>query len=182
MKIVWKNYKIGSLKIEAQITKYSKGDLKKLGRIYFLWLKLNNLIKKISTRGINIPEAITENAFCLIFTDCVRVVKLKGEKCSYDAINTKTGSKIQIKASSIDEDLTTFGPRSEWDELFFMDFSKGDGSFDIYNIDKKMIYEQKVNLKQTMTDQQELGKRPRFSIKKIIKLKKIMPVGKGSFT
>lgn len=181
MKIIWKKYKIGAKKLEAQITKYNRSDFKKLSKIYFLWLKLNNLIKSISTRGINIPEAITENAFCFKYKDCVRVVRLKGEKCSFDVLNTKTGTRIQIKASSVEEDLTSFGPRSEWDELYFMDFSKNDGSFNIFNIDKKYIYEQKVNNKQSMNDQQKMGKRPRFSIKKIINLKKIKPVASGSF-
>lgn len=182
MNISWKKYEIKNEKVEALVTNYEKGDKKFLKELYFLWLKLNQLIKSVSTRGINIPEVITENAYCLEFTDCVRVVKLKKGKCSYDALNTKTGSKIQIKATSIVKDLTSFGPKSEWDELCFMDFSKSDGTFDIYKIDSKLIYSRKVNATQTVRDQQKLGKRPRFSIMKLIEENNIKPVKKGSLS
>ena len=111
-------------------------------------------MKEISTRGINLPEALSENAFCLFFPDCMRVIQLKKGKCSYDVINTRTGSRIQIKASSIGSDLTSFGPRSEWDELFFLDFSAGDGSFKVYKIEPDWIYKHQVNKKQTFSEQQ----------------------------
>jgi len=177
MKIEWKNVAVKGRNITAKITTYEKGDGQRIKNLYNLWNTLNRAIKAISTRGINLPEAISENAFCLFFPGCIRVIKLKKGKCSYDVLNTQNGSRIQIKASSIEKDLSTFGPRSEWDELFFLDFSAGDGSFKAYKIEADWIYKHKVNKKQTFEDQQKQGKRPRFSIvENIIKIKNLKPV------
>lgn len=178
MKREWIKINMEDKENEALVTilDYNK-DLKEIGKLYFQWKNLNEAIKKISTRGINLPEAISENAFCLFFTDCLRVNKLKKGKCSFDVINVKTGSKIQIKASSTEEDLTSFGPFSEWDELYFLDFSKGDGTFFVYKIEQKWIYEHKINKEQTFKEQQKEKRRPRFSIKKdIIEIKKLKPI------
>jgi hypothetical protein len=136
MKIIEKDVLIEGRKVKAKITLKEIGDRELIKRLYFDWKQLNDRLKKISTRGINLPEAISENAFTLFYPECVRVVNLKGMKCSFDCINLKTGSRIQIKASSVISDLTSFGPRSEWDELFFLDFSSGDGSFKIYKIEQ----------------------------------------------
>lgn len=177
MKIEWRNIVVNGREINAKVTIKEKGDQKKLKKLYDMWARLNKAIKSISTRGINIPEAITENAFCIFFPECVRVVKLAKGKCSYDVVNTKTGKRIQIKASSVESDLTSFGPRSEWDELFFLDFSKGDGSFKVYKIEPSWIYEHKVNKGQTFKQQQEQSRRPRFSIiENIIKVNGLKPV------
>jgi hypothetical protein len=177
MRIEWKKYNILEKEIEALVTIFEKLDRWKLRRLYFRWKNLNDDIKKISTRGINLPEAISENAFCLFFPECVRVMRLRQGKCSYDVLNRKTGERIQIKASSIDEDLTSFGPRSEWDVLYFLDFSNGDGSFKVYKIESDWIYKHKVNQKQDFEQQQAEGKRPRFSIvENIIKPRLLKPI------
>ena len=177
MKIEWRNIEINKSIIKARITIYEKGDKKQLKKLYNVWSALNKAIKLISTRGINIPEAITENAFCVFFPKYVRVVKLAKGKCSFDAIDKKTGKRIQIKATSIKSDLTSFGPRSEWDELYFLDFSNGDGSFKIYRIDPNWIYNHKVNKNQTFAEQQSQARRPRFSIiKNIIKPGSLKPL------
>lgn len=177
MRIEWHNFSINGREVEALVTLFGSWDRWKLKRLFFRWKKLNDDIKKISTRGINLPEAISENAFCLFFPECVRVVKLRRGKCSYDVLNRRTGSRIQIKASSIDDDLTSFGPRSEWDELFFLDFSRGDGSFKVFKIEKDWIYKHKVNRNQTFSEQQAQSRRPRFSItENIIKPRNLKPI------
>jgi len=177
MKIEWKKLKVNGKIIDAKITIKEKIDRALLKKLYFDWKKLNDSLKSISTRGINLPETISENAFCIFFKDCVRVVKLKKGKCSYDCINTKTGKTIQIKATSVNFDLTSFGPRSEYDELFFLDFSKGDGSFKVYEIKPDWVYNHMVNKKMSFKQQQEKGKRPRFSITKgIIKTRNLKPI------
>ncbi len=177
MKIEWRKYQISGKEIEALVTIPETLDRWRLRRLYSKWKKLNDSIKKISTRGINLPEAISENAFCIFFPECVRVVKLKQGKCSYDVFNRKTGERIQIKASSIDEDLSSFGPRSEWDILYFLDFSAGDGSFKAYKIEADWIYKHQVNKNQNFGDQQAQGRRPRFSIvENIIKPRGLRPV------
>jgi hypothetical protein len=80
--------------------------------------------------------------------------------------------------------LTSFGPDSVWDEIYFVHFypnKKYDGSYNIYLIPNDLIYNQKVNATQTMRQQQELNRRPRFSImKEIIKPRLMKPVIKGT--
>lgn len=145
MKIEWKEFNIKGNKILARVSIDEEGDRELIKKLYFDWKNLNDRLKKIGTRGINLPETISENAFCLFFQECVRTVGLKKGKCSFDCINTNTGSRIQLKASSVENDLTSFGPRSEWDELFFLDFSAGDGSFKAYKIEPEWIYKHMVN-------------------------------------
>jgi hypothetical protein len=177
MRIGEQDILIKGRKIKARVTIKEVGDRELLKNLYSDWKKLNDRLKKISTRGINLPEAISENTFALFFPNCIRVVSLKGMKCSFDCINTKTGSRIQIKDSSITSDLTSFGPRSEWDELFFLDFSAGDGSFKAYKIEPDWIYKHMVNKSQSFQQQQEENRRPRFSIiEQIIKPKGLKPV------
>jgi len=177
MKLEWKEVEVGGKKTKALITIKEKNDREMLRELYFDWKNLNDRLKEKGTRGINLPETISENAFTLFFTDCFRVVSLKGMKCSFDCINIKTGSRIQIKASSVSSDLTSFGPRSEWDELFFLDFSKGDGSFKAYKIEPDWIYNHMVNKTQSFQQQQAENRRPRFSIiEQIIKVRGLKPV------
>lgn len=177
MRIAWDDIKVNGKMIKARITIKEKGDGKRLRIIYNMWNSLNRAIKAISTRGINLPEAISENAFTLFFPECVRVVELAKGKCSYDVVNTRTGKRIQIKGSSVVSDLSSFGPKSEWDELFFLDFSANDGSFKVYKIEASWIYKHKVNKKQTFESQQKQGRRPRFSIvDNIIKPRNLKPV------
>lgn len=176
MKINWKTFNINGKSVKVMATDYEPNDKALLKRLYFSWRDLNNEFKKISTRGINLPEQISENAFCLFFENCVRVVKLQKGKCSYDVLNIQNGSRIQIKASSIEEDLTSFGPRSEWDELYFLDFSRSDGTFDVYKVNPELVYKHQMNQKQSFKDQQDEGKRPRFSIKKVMAENGIGPV------
>ena len=164
MRIEWQDFKINGKTITARVSINEEGDRELIKNLYQDWKKLNDRLKLIGTRGINLPETISENAFCLFFPDCVRTVGLKKGKCSFDCINIKTGSRIQIKASSVESDLTSFGPRSEWDELYFLDFSKGDGSFKAYLISPDEVYSRSMNINQTFADQQAQGKRPRFSI------------------
>ncbi|MBI5797787.1 Bsp6I family type II restriction endonuclease [Candidatus Woesearchaeota archaeon] len=178
MHIKWEDIDVNHQKIKALITVKEKNDRVILKDLYSEWKNLSNRIRTISTRGINLPEAISENAFCLIAEDYVRVVKLSKGKCSYDCVNIKNGKRAQIKVSSTSSDLSSFGPKSEWDELYFLDFSKGDGSFKVYKIGAEWVYNCHVNNDQTFQQQQKQGRRPRFSIvDKIIKPKDLKPIG-----
>ena len=51
MKIEWKKYNINGKEIEALSARYEFGDRWKIKRLYFRWKKLNDDIKKISTRN-----------------------------------------------------------------------------------------------------------------------------------
>jgi len=114
----------------------------------------------------------------------VRITKsISGANTSYDCYNLKTNKRIQVKACSVLPDLTSFGPRSVWDEIYFCDFYKSgkwNGEFDIYLIDNALIYDHKVNSNQTMREQQQEGRRPRFSIfKEIITKGNLKPIKTG---
>lgn len=169
--------------MEVEVAHFDKKDAKNFKRLFDIWIELNSGLGKYG-RKVNIPEVLSEGMFC-VFSDSVRCQrKLKGKgSTSFDTINLKTGEREQIKASSIETDLSTFGPKSEWDKLYFMSFyndGKIDGTFDVYEIPNKLIYSNKVNRGQTMKHQQEEKRRPRFSIMKdIIKPNKIKPIGKN---
>jgi len=116
--------------------------------------------------------------------NAVRVPEnIQGAKSSFDCYQTENNRRIQIKACSVLPDLTSFGPKSVWDDLYFLDFLRGgqwDGSFDIYLIDNELIYNHPVNSDETLWDQQQQGRRPRFSIyRDIIEPNHIMPIKTG---
>jgi hypothetical protein len=101
------------------------------------------------------------------------------ESASFDTFNPKKMHAEQIKACSVEGDLTSFGPKSKWDKIYFLYFfneGKVDGEFDVYEIDSDLIYEMKMNKIETFVDQQKRGVRPRFSIKKLIDEKNIKPI------
>jgi len=169
--------------MEVEVAHFDNQDAKNFKNLFDVWAKLNSGLGKYG-RKVNIPEVLSEGMFC-VFSNSVRCQrKLKGKgSTSFDTINLKTGAREQIKASSIEKDLTSFGPKSEWDKLYFMSFYNGgklDGTFDVYEIPNKLIYGNKVNKQQTMKGQQNEKRRPRFSIMKdIIKPNKIKPIGKN---
>ncbi len=96
-------------------------------------------------------------------------VRTNGTARSYDAVDLVTHEGIQVKSTSIESDLTSFGPTSTWDVLIFMDFAPTgvvDGTVDIYRINthpRDIVLNRKKG--ETFTDQQMQGRRPRLSIK-----------------
>lgn len=169
--------------MEIEVAYFDKKDAKTFKRLFDIWVKLNNGLGKYG-RKVNVPEVLSEGMFC-VFSNSVRYQrKIKGKgSASFDTINIETGEREQIKASSIKSDLTSFGPKSEWDKLYFMSFYNNgniDGTFDVYEIPNKLIYANKVNRGQTMKLQQGEKRRPRFSIMDdIITPYKIKPIGKN---
>jgi len=158
---------------------FEESDRPWLRRSYDMWQKLSSNMRRVHARAINLPEGISESAFCLEY-GTARILDVKGgESSSFDTINLKNGNRQQIKATSIEDDLTSFGPKSVWDDLYFLDFfRKGafDRSFDVYKIPDDLIYNHKINRTETFRDQQKKGLRPRFGIKKkIIKEHAIQP-------
>jgi hypothetical protein len=169
--------------MEIEVARFNREDAKEFKNLFDIWVELNNGLGKYG-RKVNIPEVLSEGMFC-IFSKSVRCQKkLRGKgSVSFDTINLKTGEREQIKASSIKSDLTSFGPKSEWDKLYFMAFYNSgnlDGTFDVYEIPNELIYKNKGNRGQTMELQQKEKRRPRFSIMDaIIKPYKIKPLGKN---
>ena len=182
MKLEKHKIKLDGNEAEIEVAFLDKKDAKEFKRLFDIWKKLNNGLSKYG-RKVNIPEVISEGMFC-VFSNSVRFQKrTKGTgRVSFDTIDLKKERTEQIKACSIETDLTSFGPKSEWDDLYFMDFyrdGKLDGSFDVYLIPDKLIYSKSVNKGQTMKDQQGEKRRPRMSIKEIIADNKIKPVAKN---
>jgi hypothetical protein len=166
---------------EAELQYFEKKDRKWLRELYSHWSTLRTELKKAKARGPNFPEGISEVAFAIVFNS-PRVLSVKGTSGSFDNYDIKNHKRIQVKATSVKTDLSSFGPKSKWDVLYFLDFyrdGKFDGKFDAYIIPNKLVPIQIVKKKtnQTFKDYQKLGKRPRFSVKRnIIRPLKIKPV------
>lgn len=108
---------------------------------YFKWKDLNTYIKNTSSRGINMPDAISEPMGCY----CLGYLWNRGNQIG-DATDPITKSRIEFKATSkFDGDLSSFGPKTIHDVI---DFSqKVDDKF-YYSAEKNKFYD---NLKQNMT-------------------------------
>lgn len=161
---------------QSQIMKFEEIDKKNLWKLYKDWKSLNQSIKKYSTRGINLPEAISEGIFCCNFNSA-RVVKIFGStSASFDSYDLHTKKRQQIKAASNNASPSSFGPNSVWDELYFLDFNLDNDMVDVYKIPNDLIYNQKVNSTQTFKEMQSTGKRPRFVIMKLIEENNLKPI------
>ena len=160
-----------------------QSDRPNLFKLYNLWRELSRLSTEFKGRSINLPEALSEGAFALEMNVARVVGSIPGANSSFDCYSLANKKRIQVKACSVLPDLTSFGPDSQWDELYFCDFFKSgrwDGSFDIYLINNDDIYDHKVNASQTLREQQKQGRRPRFSIyKDIVTRKKMRPIKTG---
>lgn len=134
-------------------------------KAYFLWKELDTIIRTSHTRGINIPETITETLLCYVSN--FKLNKGSGG----DAFDEISNSVIEIKATSnFDRDTSSFSPKEEFDKLYFVRLDKREDTMYFYDLkmnsnDLKKI---KVNTKQTLGDQQKQGRRPRFSVIKFV--------------
>lgn len=169
---------------ETKVLLFEESDRKILYDIYKNWRSLCTLLIDMNARSVNLPEGLSEGAFCLEMGVARFTESIPGANTSFDAFDLKKNDRMQVKACSVLPDLTSFGPKSKWDKLYFLDFyRKGnwDGTFDIYLIENDDIYNHKVNANQTLRDQQLQGRRPRFSIyRDIILEKNIKPIKSSS--
>ena len=139
---------------------------------------MNEKLKKLGGRGLNVPDVFSEALFCLAFN----AVRTNGTAHSYDCVVRGTGEGVQVKSASIPNDCTSFGPTSTWDLLYFVDFAPNgivDGLVKFYKVEDADVYNLVLNAKkgETFKDQQLQGRRPRFSMQSaIIRPKKLMPV------
>ena len=155
-------------KVVLELNFFNKDDFLVLSSIYKKWVQLSDLIQKNGGRRINIPELLSEAIFCYHFNGGRLNKVINGKiNSSFDCLTLSPTKRIQVKSCSVSYDLTSFGPKSVWDELYFVHFfpnKKYDGTYKIYKINNDLIYNHQVNVNQTMRDQQKQGKRPRFSI------------------
>ena len=183
MEIIKKKANVFGEECELELITFDKSDKREWKKLFDMWRNLKIGLKNYKSRQPNFPEGLSEVAFCL-YSGSKRLVSLKGKSsASFDTFNLKKQRAEQIKACSIYPDLTSFGPKSVWDDLYFLDFfneGKLDGTFNLYKIPTEMIYNIKVNKNQTFQQQQEQGRRPRLRIqKKIIEEIGLMPVEKN---
>lgn len=186
MKLETVNINLPEGNFDVKVQEFEESDRKVLFKMYKEWRSLNDNLKKFHSRGINLPEGLLEGAFCLEMGYWRVTHSILGANTSFDCYDPINYQRVQVKAATVLPDLTSFGPRSVWDKMYFVDFfkeGKWDGSFDIYLIDNDDIYNHKVDVTQTVKDQQIQGRRPRFSIfKEIIEKKHIRPIKSGDLS
>jgi len=186
MRITEENISLPEGHFNAKLQYFENTDRALLFSIYQNWRSLCNELNEINSRSVNLPEGLSEGAFSLEM-GCARLVgSIPGANSSFDCYSTAENHRIQVKACSVLPDLTSFGPNSVWDKLYFCDFyreGRWDGKFDIYLIENYLIYNYKVNSEQTFHAQQAQRRRPRFSIYNgLIKTQCIEPLRTGDLS
>jgi hypothetical protein len=165
-----------------ELMEFDDSDKKAWKVLFDSWKQLKLGMREYKAREPNFPEGLSEVAYC-IWSDSHRFVSARGiPNTSFDTYNTKETAAEQVKACSVEKDLTSFGPRSKWDKLIFLDFyneGKVDGRFDVYEIPSTLVYNHKVNANQTFQEQQLQGRRPRLSLKELIVRHDVQPVAKA---
>lgn len=131
--------------------------------IYFDWKNLDTQLKTLSTRGMNLPSEISENVVCY----CLGYQLNKGS--SGDAFDPFNQKIIEIKGSS-STGPSSFSPSEIFDELVYMKVDKSSDTALIYQtgIDSVSLQSIPVNSHETVLDQQNKGRRPRFNIETTI--------------
>ena len=155
---------------KADVTIFDQKDNDQIKKIYDEWRILCDDLNKLNARSVNIPEGLSEISFAMAKNMWRCTGSIKGANSSFDCYDpngSRGNNRIQVKACSVLPDLTSFGPHSQWDRIFFVDFYREgnwDGTFDVYEIATIDIESFSVNANQTLTDQKEQTRRPRFSI------------------
>ncbi|MDB9759356.1 Bsp6I family type II restriction endonuclease [Candidatus Pelagibacter sp.] len=186
MKIINHKLEANNKHVILELMTFENNDLKIFKSTFNKYKSINKVLKgKLKgTRIMNFPEALSESVFCLAM-NCGKLLSAKktsGYSTSFDAYDTAREKRIQIKCSA-SSGPTSFGPRSEYDEIYFVDFKSNgliDGTYKIYKIENDDIDSVKVNKNQSLVDQQKQNKRPRFEIRsQLVVKKKLEPIFSG---
>jgi len=154
----------------AEVLVYTQSDVPSLINIYESWRNLCDNLDNLGSRMVNLPEGLSEVSFAIAKNMWRKKGNITGVNSSFDCYDPNGGrhnNRIQVKACSVIPDLTSFGPKSKWDRIFFVDFYRQglwDKTFDVYEIRTIDVENFPVNETQTLKDQKEQGRRPRFSI------------------
>lgn len=154
---------------------YTEEDIAWVEKVFTHWMNLRDALKEVDERSPNIPEAISETVYCIL-THAGRFAKSTNQKlkdASLDAFDILEEQAIQIKATQIEKDCTSFGPKTKWDKLVFVDFYNDgniDGTFDIYEVPTAHLNQVVVCEKEDITFEKRKaeGKRPRLSLKESV--------------
>ena len=127
---------------------------------YFKWKDLNTYVKSLISRGINMPDAISEPMGCYC-------LNLLWNKSTGGDAKTIDGKKIEFKATSnFTYDLSSFGPKCEFDDLVFLRFDLDLNMLFVYDTGVNSEELKKIHVSKTATveDYQKMGKRPHIRI------------------
>ena len=150
---------------EFDLIKIDSARIDETCSAYFKWKDLNTYISNNSHRGINMPDAISEPMGCY----CLDFLWNRGSAVG-DATDPKTNRKIEFKATSrFEGDLSSFGPKCEFDDLVFLRFNLDENLLYIYdlNINSKEFEQYPANSTETIKDQKTQGRRPHISLQKL---------------
>ena len=140
---------------------------------YFKWKDLNTYIKSVSTRGINIPDAISEPMGCW----CLDYLWNRGKEVG-DAYDPATDKKIEFKATSnYGSDLSSIGPKTKFDNLVFLRYNLKEDKLYIYDLktNSDQLAQMNVNKTQKIGDQKNEKRRPHIRIIELFKLNEREP-------
>lgn len=104
------------------------------------------------------PDAISEPIACY----CLGFYWNRGTQVG-DATDSNTNEKVEFKATSnFDSDLSSFGPDTRFDKLYFLRFSLEENKLFIYDlgINSEQLGDYPANQTQTIREQQKQGRRP----------------------
>lgn len=143
---------------------------------YFKWKDLNTYVKSLVSRGINVPDAISEPMGCY----CLNL--LWNKTTGGDAYSQDGQKKYEFKATSnYAYDLSSFGPKCDFDDLIFLRFDLDFNMLYVYDtgINSEELKKIPVSRTATVGDYQEAGKRPHISIiESIIEARNLEPTVK----
>ena len=112
---------------------FEEEDFLLLKEIFQDWMMINEKLKHLGGRNLNVPDVFSEALFCYFFN----AIRTNGTAYSYDCVSLDTRRGVQVKSASIEYDCTSFGPTSTWDDLYYVDFAPNghvDGNVFFYKI------------------------------------------------
>ena len=120
------------------------------------------------------PDAISEPMGCY----CLGYLWNRGDEVG-DATDPKTNRKIEFKATSrFEGDLSSFGPKTTFDNLVFLRFRLDDNMLFVYdlNINSDDFGKFPANKKETIEQQKKQGRRPHVSLQALfVEAKNLKP-------
>lgn len=166
---------------------FEESDKEVLNKYYYSWKALNEVNVAFDMRRANLPEMLSEGLASMLFgwvrTNASTIIGCPSSSC--DLIDLERGKLIQLKGCSTAKGKsagpTSFGPRSEFDELIFMHLDCETDTAHFYYLDADTYKDWKVNRTETIGDQQAQGRRPRVTILPKILENDIQPILSYSF-
>ena len=179
--------------ISSPVMFFEESDRTYFKKMFFYWVELNKASLSLgSTRIVNIPESLTEGIFGLEMNFARVTYGVTDASSSFDNYDFVNNKRIQLKAAS-STGPSSFGPRSQYDDIYFFYFKKMaessknkrnfSGYFEIFKLDPKTLPNLILNKakNETFSVQQNQGRRPRFSIpKELINPYSLKPIKIGN--